>query len=579
MRRILVLAFAFLVSPVFSPMAYAQVKPGPKKTVTSTYQASGTAEIDDIKVRTKLSRLELAKRDLDLELENIRKARTTQAKNFCADEELNLRQRDAEFAKKHADQIEAIIRDIQGGLQRQRITLRGFENGVAEGAEVVEYINAQGKPDRSAMVEFSAYVDDGKEVRKKVPLKDVIRYVRKFEAEAAKVPEDAAAIEAFLDRYRKPSTQNDPAYFNMTLEQAMKAYTKLLGSVFTATNSEMMGRQLVIGTGKHLFQVRTTTTLGFNPEYGTTVGSTLQAAKAKRVRVELLQDFGVAFKVSEEGRYWDVIRQQQLTIDGIPVDGLKRREYFDGLRSPECVEKVKYSFNQKSEPGPFLSYAQKEECRDRGIEILSASVTSGIDGDDAIFDFTQRVKTAADRQYSFQIDPKALSVPTSLLKEDVVLKVRYRCGCDRRVKEAIKIQTLDMKPTRCGWGCGNAVPEHLVGWAYEEIQSVLTRARAIYGESVILEIITVDQVEGWDPLLAIPTIQQVFKNRGASNHQGEVNRNLKSLRMTHVESLSGEAAAYLFDYRIVIPGDARRGTSEKILSVGRDKSHISCPKD
>jgi hypothetical protein len=368
----------------------------------------------------------------------------------CQKEELRLRLLDAQFLRNNAKQIEDIIGFVQRGLKLQATLLQNFAQGLVEGEALETFTYPNGETVTSAIIEFKDE-EEGKPVRRRIPLVSLVRYIALFEAEAAKTKDTKEAADALIARFKDSHTQNDPAFFYMTLNQAVKAYQERLNSVIQRSSRVMNTRNLVIGSGRSLFRITTLTTLGYDPVYRTTVGSMLtggamltNSQKSQNgVTLALVQNYGEALKQASENRYWEIIRSQQLTIDGIPVDGYLRRMYFDAMRSRECQKGGTYTFNANSDPGPYLSYQNKVKCEKFGMEILAAVMekTKHHDGKvpvGTIFDLTKKMATIANGQSSISSPNGFYSIVSELGMgscDDVRMRVSYRCGCEARPRE------------------------------------------------------------------------------------------------------------------------------------------------
>jgi hypothetical protein len=438
LRAPLLIAAALL--GMMSPTARAQTQKVTDKLIITVDTDSSDRPIERLKtgISTVLKEMEEIKTLL----------RTTT--DDCQKEELRLRLLDAQFLQKNAKQIEDIIGFVQRGLKLQAALLQNFAQGVVEGEAMETFTYLNGETVNSAIIEFKDDAE-GKPVRRRIPLVSLVRYITLFEAEAAKTKDTKEAVEALMARFKDSKTQNDPAFFYMTLDQAVKAYQERLNSVIQRSSRLMNTRNLAIGSGKNLFRITTLTTLGYDPVYHTTVGSMLtggamltNSQKSQNgVTLALVQNYGEALKQASENRYWEIIRGQQLTIDGIPVDGYLRRLYFDAMRSRECQRSSSYTFNGGSDPGPYMSYQDKVKCEKFGMEILAAVMEKTRDNKGkipvgTIFDLTAKMATAANGQSSISSPNGFYSMVSELGMgscDDVRMRVSYRCGCEVRPRE------------------------------------------------------------------------------------------------------------------------------------------------
>ena len=535
----------FLILSLFLPSFFALSIAHAQSKTTTTVTIEVDADPDDT---PPLVQIEKAKSQLVGEEAEIKKILETSTDD-CAKEEARLRQQDVDFAKKNMVQMSEIIDTISKGLKTQKTILSNFENGIASDEPQVQAKNAHGVTETTSIISFDYTPETGQPIVKEVSLKDLVRYIRKFEAEAKTIPDSPAEIEKFLDRYRQEATEHDPEYFNMTLEQAKRAFSERMGSVFQVSYTERYSRVLALGSGKNIFTVNNITRLGWDHKHGTVVGSGLRNAedKSKNIDVTMIQSFSDAYNTSmKESGYWDVIRGQKLTIDGIPIDGLERRKYFDALRSEKC-QKTVYEFNEKSDSGPYLPYSDKTECSNVGIEILSASLESSTGDSSKVFDFTAKLKPLTKGQYRFKLPAMADNVPASLLNNNTQLSVTYRCDCEKKSFQVVQIENLDMKKTRCGWGCESQYNDHLVGWNFQEMGNLLDRAKVIYGPGVRLKIETINDIHGYSALSAIDTVNRLGTQRA------DMNDILGGLIIEHVDTLPPSALPYRFRYSLVLP--------------------------
>lgn len=451
--------FMTLICLTASISTYAQVnKPAPKKdtSLTSSFKVTGqnSSSKDDFPIPS-LERLNKARNDVIDEEKKIALILAS-PKDDCEADEARLRQQDVDFVKKNDKQIAEIIGRVKAGLKKQLSILKGFENGVATNEIQEEYL-FNGSPEKSVFIEFTDINEKGESVQVRISTKNLIRYIRKFEAEAKAVKDDEASVNAFLAKYKNPANENNPEFFNLSLKTAIKAYSGCragcLDSVFKVSYREEQKRELFVGSGKNIFRVRTTTTMGWSGLYNTQVGTQLISGGAdqQNVQLNIAQNFGESFEQAKEDDYWGVIRAQQLTINGIPVDGYLRRIYFDNLRRPECQKKVSYTFNPKSDAGPYLSYDDKELCTKFGLEILTASMkkTRNYNGSKSsvgsVFDLTASFKAAGDGKMSVSSSNGFYDMVSSSgvgSCDDVALDMTYRCGCERTTRSYNKAYKL-----------------------------------------------------------------------------------------------------------------------------------------
>ena len=419
---------------------------------SSTSEINETVDLyvhPDSKKQSPLIRMEKANQDLIQEKAELEKLKKTQSDD-CLTEEIKLREEDANFYETHKDQINSLIATIKKGLRVQTELLHGFEQGRATNnpEDFEKYTNSKGMPDQSEYIEVKLSESPTDTAVKKIYVKDLIRYITKFETEAKTVSDDPKAVDAFVEQYRQAKTATDPNYFNMTLDQALKAYsgcvTGCLESVFQISYHQQQKRSLTIGAGKHLFRLTTTTVLGVDPNYPGTKLGTLLNPKVNdgdlNTSVNLVQDFGEAMAVAAEDSYWKVIRDQQLTINGIPIDGYLRRVYFDNKRGVDCSS---YTFNENSTPGPFLSYDQKTECTKVGIQVQNVIIKKVGQGAQwcggggtapmgSIFEITEAVKKVADGQMNHTDDYNAIVQSLGIAHHDAIdLVINYTCGCNK----------------------------------------------------------------------------------------------------------------------------------------------------
>ena len=447
--------FFFLFPILSSGLSSAQTQ----ETTIEIHAHSRPTALEDLKknitTETTLARkLESAETIANSE-ENLIKALRSKVPTSCAEKELNLREAYLNFFRKNEKQINSLINTIRSGLKLQRSILEGYEQGIVEGAPL-EIFNFNGQSDRSAIIAFEDLNSKGTLSRVEVPVKNLIRFVEKFEEEAKLLSDSPQEIHDFLKRYQSNLNLNDPNYFYLNLARAAKAYSGCekqgcLNSVFKSSlNSSgfaVIASELFTGQGKQQFRILTSTELGFDPTYQTRFGSLLKPSDklspgaSKNVTITLAQNFSEAFTQAKEDRYWEIIRKQQLTINQIPIDGYLRRLYFDRLRTPECSKPV-YIFNPKTAPGPYQDYADKEVCKRVGFEILTATVTpTNGPKKDTVFQITSELQTEAGGK-------KGLASKNGFYDlvqnsgvgqcDDATFNLSYRCGCSPEIHRVSK---------------------------------------------------------------------------------------------------------------------------------------------
>ncbi len=463
----------FILSALGSTFCYAQsnglknsspVMPGDK--VKSTYKGAGVIDIDQLAQTKELPRLNRFKEDDPLVAEEQKKINEmrSQANDNCERDEIRVRQLDLDFYKKYEKQITEINDKVKKGLKKQAEILNGYREGKVEGIPSEEF-NFNGKTESSAMIEFSDEDQDRNPITVRVPVKNLIRFIFKFEEEASHIKSnDDVAIDALLKKYNAPENARDPAYFNLTLDQATRAYagnpTGCLDSAFKISYRQEQERELFVGSGKDQFRVSSYTILKQLKVYDNkddptqfhtvSVGTLLRRdlQNQNNGKVTLSENFTEAFKEANEDRYWEVVRAQQLTLDGIPIDGLQRRIFYDQTRRYDCPQ---YTFNEKSPPGPFLPYDQKTTCTKVGFDLLSAALTKtgNYNGRAAVgstFNLTEGLKAEIDgrQRISARNGFHNLVVSSGIGNCDYVsLHMTYRCGCERVPRTYDKAYKMD----------------------------------------------------------------------------------------------------------------------------------------
>ena len=435
--------FLILLSLIAGYSAHAQQKTQGEVTETIDLYVH-----PDAKNHATLSQIKKADSEVDLEKKEIKRLQENNPDD-CDKQDLALREQDVNFYDKHKEQIDEIIGTIRKGLKVQLGLLQGYTKGEVTGFPSETITTPDGKTQQSAVISYNDTDESGKTTARNISVSDLIAYIRKFEAEAKTVSDDQKDIDAFVAKYKDPKTQNDPKYFYMTLDQAVKAYAGCAGnggclnSAFQVSYHEEQGRVLVTGSGKHMFRITTTTVLDWNQKYGTTVSTQLRDKNSAqtKVAVNMVQDFGEAMDLAAEGAYWKILRNQQLTIDGVPIDGYLRKIYFDMQRSNDCQKKKGFfTYNADSTPGPYLSYSEKTECKKFGLDILTGSVTKtysygGTAPVGAVFDITKYIQDNANGKGDFSSDfYAAVSSQGMGHCDDVRLRITYVCGCDREEK-------------------------------------------------------------------------------------------------------------------------------------------------
>lgn len=443
--RILNLIPALIASMVF-PAAHAQQKPGGK--VTSTYTASGSADLESIVPKTvPLQKLTHAKEQLLEEEKTLnQKRQSADPLDPCAQEELTVRQKDVDFVKQHGDQIQDIANQLKVTGTKISRFLREAGEGRIGSQKQEEYTNATGEKDRSAMIRFEETGADGEPRTKVIAVKDLIRFIQKYEAEIQALPDadDAAAVDNVMKKFNDPKNESNPEYFNMTLAQAARAFSRNLNSVLALEQSGLVTYSLQIGKGRQLFQVGSTISLGQSVKYRTQVG--MLSLKGASSGISFVESVRACIERNRnEDQYWSVIRSQQITIDGVPIDGGLRRQFFEQLRSEKCRAKT-YTFDtSKTSPGPWVSFDSRTPCDKKGIQISSATFQKNADykvGSTVkrghTVNVTDLLAAEANNSESYRTKGTLGDVLSSTglgYNDGGVLTVRYRCACEAKDRE------------------------------------------------------------------------------------------------------------------------------------------------
>ena len=424
----------------------------------------------DAKSHVPLTQIKKADSEVDLEKKEIERLQKNNPDD-CDQQDLTLRKKDVDFYDQHKEQIDEIIGSIRRGLKVQLSLLQGYEKGEVTNDEAETVTDPDGRVYQSSVINFNEVNESGASVLHAVSVSNLIAYIHRFEAEAKKISDDPKDIDAFIKDYNAPThngvpTEKDPKYFFMTLDQAVKAYAGCTGdgggclnSVFKVSYHEQQGRVFTKGSGKHIFRVTTTTLLGWNQKYGTTVSTQLRDKNATQMKVDvnMVHDFGEAMDLAAEDAYWKILRSQQLTIDGIPIDGYLRKVYFDMQRSNDCQRKKGFfTYNADSTAGPFLRYEEKAKCTKYGLDILSGSMTktenwNGTAPVGSVFDITKYLQDRANGKATFASDLYAsISSQGMGNDDDVKLRIIYFCGCDREEKVYEKVmKTIAIQAISC----------------------------------------------------------------------------------------------------------------------------------
>jgi hypothetical protein len=375
---------------------------------------------------------------------------TVPATDSCLIEELKIRKANNDFLIQNQKQISEIVGSIQQGFYEQLKILKGYQNGTVAGAPLETLPNAEGKMDSSAVIRLlkkdQTTEPDSYQV---ILVKDLMKYIKKFEAAAQSANTDKE-ITALLTEFDASATETDPAYYKMTLTQATHAYQKL-GTMFQRSLSVEKSRSFEIGTGKNIFRISTTTTLGWNPKYQGWVKSQLVKDKnqiqnqTETTRISWVQNWGDAFRQMEENQYWKIIQEQQLTVAhlnpstseivSIPIDGLLRREYFESTRSVACLDQNgRYEFIKHYFAGPNLPYDQKEICKRKGIKVLTAALVKD-NGNGLSFAITEELGKLADQKIVYNSTGIYNLFPTAHLRscDYIELQINYECDCGKKM--------------------------------------------------------------------------------------------------------------------------------------------------
>jgi len=359
----------------------------------------------------------------------------------CEHGEYQARKDYADFLIQHAPEISEIQQKMARGLSAQALLIRDYEKGIVEGKSDVNIL-------------ISDLKSNGEFEDKYIPVKDLVAYIRQFESivSGCKDSETAGTVALFEDQ----STATNPFYFNMTLDEAKQAYLKL-GTTFLRSFKEEQARSFEVGTGKSTFQVVPVTRLGYlttsHPDAGKTdnqstsdgvqIGTALAPNQNVVVDMSLKQTFNEVLVHAGENTYWDTVALEQITINGVPIDGTARRKYFDKLdRTQDCRNKgVSYTFTQPNNAGPYQSYDQKTVChKPHVMEIQSAVVWETTEpfskqlvssGKGAVV--TREIKPIFDgfeSKKSGKIYSEVLPNMNLRSCSYVTLDIWYSCGCD-----------------------------------------------------------------------------------------------------------------------------------------------------
>ena len=388
-------------------------------------------------------------------------SRLHHAKDHCEKQRFKLWIEESNFLSKNGKQIEAMVNSVSQGLKLQLAILRGYEKGRAydsgPGGEnaPVDFTLPDGSVVHSSVISFDDVDESNHAVSKTIPISNLVKYIKKFEAAAASVPDRPADVDAFLKPYQDPKAQLSPDFYFMTLNQAQKAYagcttSGCLARDFQRSMNQQEGRVLSLGTGKHAFLVTTVTTLGWQKEYGNYFGSALPMTPSNHMEINLEQSFTEAFQTAEEGAYWKMIRQQQLTLidpdtnESVPIDGYLRKVYFDRKQSSACRLKDMDSFDPNLPPGPAVSYREKKACTRVGINVVSASIQKKI----MSWPITDYAKKWNGKKLAVDTFYEAVAATGKVGSCDyVTLHFRYQCGCDPEIHELDPHYKIDRSVT------------------------------------------------------------------------------------------------------------------------------------
>jgi len=414
-QRVRATSFFILCTCVFTPaLSYAQKQPVVSK---KTYQSGVEYDPGNSNKNTAKTPQFDASAKAKVEAQNeLKQVNAHVAKNQCEVEEDQARRANAEFILKNGDVADKVGHQFLDKFKKAAKKLRDLQAGIVDG-------------DKNAVVSIIVNNQFGEPVNETVSVKELFQFIDKMNSELKKV-QTSAEIASVVAKYENADNLESDEFSCLDLERAKKAYLNL-NSSFQESKDESEHFELSTSHGKDQFIVTTVFQMG-GDEQGNTFGSEMADPKNSLhgfAQLRYPQNEATAFDAPSEARFWDQIREFRLSINGVPIDGVQRREYFDNMyRSAACKRDLIITV-PNAPPGPNLPYGQvqRQECPP-GIFMIWATVNGG----GYTWPITDKVKAMySSGQYIGQ-NLETMFPEDNYIRQcpDVYVNFHYRCRCE-----------------------------------------------------------------------------------------------------------------------------------------------------
>jgi len=277
----------------------------------------------------------------------------------CDQAEIDARKANAQFVLNYQDDVQNLGAAFTKVFNEQVRKLRLYSQGTVDDAN-------------NATVSIMVPNPYGELVPKDVSVKDLFRFIAKYEVDAANA-HSQQEIEDLKTKYEKEDNLESDAFFHYTLPRAKLALLALNDSFRTSVDQSKTFEFNTVD-GKDAFQV--VTIFRASMDGNKNIVSSELLPKDQPAELRFSQTVSNSFNAPTADRFWKAVADNRITMNGVLIDGQQRRIALDKKYSTEpCGQTPEMSFPNNPKPGLDVPYSQvKREACPHWMRIISATM-------------------------------------------------------------------------------------------------------------------------------------------------------------------------------------------------------------
>jgi len=380
-------------------------------------------------------------------------------KTPCDQAEIDARQANAEFVLNHKDDVQNLGAAFTKVFNEQVRKLRLYAQGTIDDAT-------------DANVSIMVPNPYGELVPKDVSVKDLFRFIAKYEAEAANA-HSQQEIEALKTKYEKEDNLESDEFFHYTLPRAKSALLALNDSFRTSVDQS---KTFAFATkdDKDAFQV--VTIFRASMDGNKNIVSSELIPKDRPAELVFSQTVTNSFNAPTADRFWKAVADNRITMNGTLIDGTQRRIALDkkfstgpcgmtpeltfptepkpGLDVPynqmtrdvcppwmRVISATMYRHDFNNVPGRDHVYISNSELRSQGVTVYGETnhpIPWDITRISPIYNITDKVKALFEKSHGgtrgqpTTTEFSSYAFDRTAPRHDFIIEIHYKCRCEEK---------------------------------------------------------------------------------------------------------------------------------------------------